>query len=385
MPLIDNTINMPAIILVNLMGLIVLFSIFIGCDWRRLRSTNTVKALVLMSISIAVACVLEPLAYLREGYSPFLGYILNALVFFVHCIPPVAWVMMIASHLGVKISRLHKLFLRLYLIVSALVLILNFFIPLVFSVDSQGIYRREKGFIYLLVVGLAIAFDGVLVSYRARFRSDRIKFFLVWAFLAPALLGRVIQTAWYGVSTAVPFLAISVSCCALCLQNERLNRDSHTNLYNRAYLYALESRLSKHATHAYTIIFLDINSFKSINDTYGHVEGDKALIRVADVLREVVGDRGEVIRYAGDEFFVLFNSPDNKESEVLISSIDSALASLPVDPEKPYTLSVSSGYSSIDFRSESIDEVLDKSDSLMYEKKREYYYNNNKSDRRNKN
>lgn len=378
----QGEINIPAIIVINLMGLAVLFAIGVGSDWRTVRRTTTVKALLLMAVSVAGACILEPLAYLLDGCNLVLSYIVNTLLYFTHCILPIGWVMMIASHLSVKLSSVHKWILRVYLIVSALVMLANFFVPIVFVVDVKGEYSRCVGYFVVLAIGLLICFDGVLISFRTRSRSDRIKFFPVWAFLVPALLGRAIQTAWYGLSTAVPFLAVSIGCCALCLQNERLYRDSHTHLYNRTYLNTLQDRLSKHATHAYTAIFLDVNCFKAINDTYGHVEGDKALIRLAEVLKDLVADKGEVIRYAGDEFFILYNSPEQAEAECLVYAIDDALASLPIDEEKPYRLSVSTGYCSLDFRYESMDEVLDKVDQLMYEQKRQYYSNNTLFDRR---
>lgn len=370
-----GAINIPAIITINLMGLVVLFSIFIGSDWRIVRRTNTVKALLLMAISVAVACILEPVCYLQDSTNQFVSYILNTIVYYVHCITPVGWVMMIASHLNVKLSSFHKIFLVVYLIGSALLLIINTFIPVVFYIDAKGEYSRSDGYFYLLAVGLAIAVDGVLISFRAKHKSDRIKFFPVWAFLVPAILGRVIQTLWYGLSTAVPFLAISIGCCALCLQNERLYRDSNTHLYNRTYLKSLELRLSKHASHAYIAIFLDVNRFKLINDTYGHLEGDRALNNVALVLRDLVADKGEVIRYAGDEFFILYNSSNQDDALKLVDLINEKLKELPQETAKPYTLSVSAGVSVLDLRTESIDDVLDRTDKLMYEKKRELYKN----------
>ncbi len=382
MPQGVNSINIPAIIMVNLMGLILLFAIFVGSDWRNIRRTNAVKALLLMAVSVACCCILEPLAFLKNGTNRPVGYLLNTLYCFIQSVWPVGWVIMVVSYLNVKLSRLHKLALFGYLIAMALILIANIFVPIVFTVDAQGTYDRAGGYLFIVAGAMAVILDGALLPYLARYRSDRIKFFPVWAFLVPAIIGRVIQTIWHGISAAVPFLAVSIGCCALCMQNERFYRDSHTHLFNRAYLNTLGIRLSKHASRAYTAIFVDVNDFKTINDTYGHVEGDRALIRLADVLRELVADKGEVIRYAGDEFFILYNSPDQQEAEILVKSIDDALATLPVDPEKPYRLSVSAGFCPLDFRIESLDEVLDRVDKLMYEKKREYYCNNEHNDRR---
>lgn len=381
MPEGESVINIPAIFMVNLMGLIVLFVIAVGSDWRRVRRTNAVNALIVMAVSVALCCILEPLSFLQDGGDRTLSYFLNTFYCLFHCIWPVGWVMLIASYLNVKLSRLHKWALYGYLIAMAVILIINLFTPVIFSVSENGVYSRASGYLYILGLAVFFVFDGAFLSYRARHRSDRIKFFPVWAFLVPAIIGRIIQTVWYGLSAAVPFLAVSIGCCALCMQNERFYRDSLTLLYNRSYFNTLENRLSKRATHAYTAIFADINYFKSINDTFGHTEGDKALIRVADVLRENVSDKGEVIRYAGDEFFILYNSPNEEDAEALINSINASLEALPIDPEKPYRMTISAGYCPVDFRNESMEEVLDRVDKLMYEKKRAFYRDNEQNRR----
>lgn len=372
MSLLSNNINIPSIIAINLMGLVVLFTIFIGSDWRIVRRTTTVKALLLMAISVAIGCILEPICYMQDSTSRIGSYILNSLLHYVHCITPIGWIMMISTHLNVKISRIHKIFLIVYLLVFVIVLVVNLFVPILFYIDDKGTYTRSAGYIIFLVVGLSVVFDGVIISFKTRHRSDRIKFFPVWAFLIPALLGRAIQTVWYGLSTAVPFLAVSIGCCALCLQNERLYRDTHTHLYNRTYLKSLEQRLKKQSSHIFTAIFLDVNKFKSINDTYGHLEGDRALIRVAEALRDSVADKGEVIRYAGDEFFILYNSSID-DAKKLVDSINEQLSKLQIDTGKLYSLSVSAGIASLDLKNESIDDVLDRTDKLMYENKRGNY------------
>jgi diguanylate cyclase (GGDEF)-like protein len=84
--------------------------------------------------------------------------------------------------------------------------------------------------------------------------------------------------------------------------------DELTNVYNRRFLFQyFESKIAwENLSKApLSLIMMDVDNFKGVNDTYGHQIGDKALVWVADILREVAGDEGLPIRYAGDEFMML--------------------------------------------------------------------------------
>jgi diguanylate cyclase (GGDEF)-like protein len=91
--------------------------------------------------------------------------------------------------------------------------------------------------------------------------------------------------------------------------------DELTGLYNRRFLFNyFQSKISWDAVedHPVSLIMLDIDHFKQINDTYGHQVGDQALVWVAGLLKEVAGDEGIAIRYAGDEFINLLPSADKR-------------------------------------------------------------------------
>nr|WP_086940915.1 sensor domain-containing diguanylate cyclase [Thaumasiovibrio occultus] len=86
--------------------------------------------------------------------------------------------------------------------------------------------------------------------------------------------------------------------------------DSLTDLYNRGAFHAKSATAVKKAAKDNTplcLIFIDMDDFKSINDTYGHQAGDKALRHVADAIKATFGDNAVVGRIGGDEFAVLLN------------------------------------------------------------------------------
>lgn len=89
---------------------------------------------------------------------------------------------------------------------------------------------------------------------------------------------------------------------------EELHYDSLTGVYNKKAItdYA-KSVLKEEKKNRVTLVILDIDHFKEVNDTYGHLLGDKILTRVGNRLRSLVGDDGVVGRIGGDEFMIVFN------------------------------------------------------------------------------
>ncbi|WP_165967895.1 sensor domain-containing diguanylate cyclase [Sapientia aquatica] len=97
----------------------------------------------------------------------------------------------------------------------------------------------------------------------------------------------------------------------------KLRFDRLTQIYNREFLIAQIEFLERHALQhpkenvCFTLLFLDLDRFKVINDTYGHAAGDQLLIVIAARLKSAVRDTDTVARYGGDEFVVLLNGTSN--------------------------------------------------------------------------
>ena len=91
--------------------------------------------------------------------------------------------------------------------------------------------------------------------------------------------------------------------------------DELTNIYNRRFLYQyFQAKVSweKLSKDPLSIIMIDVDNFKRVNDAHGHQVGDAALVWVANILRAVTGQEGLPIRYAGDEFMMLFAHCDKQ-------------------------------------------------------------------------
>ena len=107
-------------------------------------------------------------------------------------------------------------------------------------------------------------------------------------------------------------------------------RDPLTNLYNYRYFMKLLTEMFEKSTGSpFTIIMIDLDHFKQINDRFGHENGNRVLTGVAARLVEIVGDKGTVARYGGEEFIVLLPDADGQAAYLLADTIRIRLSDEP--------------------------------------------------------
>lgn len=120
--------------------------------------------------------------------------------------------------------------------------------------------------------------------------------------------------------------------------------DELTGLWNRRYLFGELEKLTVKSPKPLAVLNIDLNKFKQINDTLGHAAGDKVLMSVAQLLKQVVGSHGVVSRLGGDEFIVLLFRPN--ETEAIVEKIHDAASRLEISWEgEKVLISLSIGFS----------------------------------------
>lgn len=116
-----------------------------------------------------------------------------------------------------------------------------------------------------------------------------------------------------------------------------------------------------------TLVLFDLDDLKPINDAFGHVEGDEALITFAKVLHQVLPD--EVIGRIGGDEFVAFIADDGGKIEQLISQLQTALQQVKDAQNKSYLIRFSAGFVSQTQNPMSVEEMIEVADAKMYEHK----------------
>jgi diguanylate cyclase (GGDEF)-like protein len=151
--------------------------------------------------------------------------------------------------------------------------------------------------------------------------------------------------------------------------------DELTCLYNRRGFFAAAAQQLKLAirnTQSLLLLFCDLDNLKKINDSYGHREGDMALIRTADALEQAFRDSDILARLGGDEFVVLASEASSQTQEVLLRRLEKNLKKSNAN-ESRYELSLSVGVARFDpKRAISLGELMAQADEAMYEQKQNH-------------
>ena len=150
--------------------------------------------------------------------------------------------------------------------------------------------------------------------------------------------------------------------------------DELTGLYNRRGFLTLaqqQLKLAKRGHRELVLLFIDMDDFKEINDTFGHGEGDTALKRASAILKHTFRDSDIIARLGGDEFVVLATDTGADGREIIINRLRQELRDRNEQDGYPYSLSFSVGAARFDPESSpSVEDLLAAADSMLYEQKR---------------
>lgn len=263
------------------------------------------------------------------------------------------------------------------LIVFLVVLVTSPWTGAIFYIDADNCYVRGKLFAVHVVVTLIYALGATILALnhcRRETQEERCKELLCLAgFVILPMCGGILQVVFYGLELMLPFTAASLLMIYIDVQQRQVTRDALTGLNNRRrleqYLTELDEQdWGKDSCH---LILLDVNRFKKINDTYGHVTGDSVLKLVADQMKKVYGNTHSFLaRYGGDEFVIVLKGKTDSEAAESLRTLHESIAKMNWGEGSPWKITVSAGcarYGEVPMRS--VRELMKLADSRMYEEK----------------
>lgn len=146
--------------------------------------------------------------------------------------------------------------------------------------------------------------------------------------------------------------------------------DKLTGLFNRPYFdvaYKQQIALAKRYKDDFTILFLDIDNFKDINDTYGHAAGDEALRQLGEIINLQKRDSDVAARYGGEEFVLLLTHTDNVSGYIFAERLRQSIENLKFyHHDQCISLTISGGIASFPFNSQNPEQLLQMADSAVY-------------------
>jgi len=149
--------------------------------------------------------------------------------------------------------------------------------------------------------------------------------------------------------------------------------DELTGLYNRRGFLALAERqlkLGRRSGRGILLVFIDVDGLKQLNDTFGHAEGDRTLMRAGGVLEKTFRESDVVARFGGDEFAVLAIEASRHNQETIAARLRENLRQMNDEDSGP-AISLSWGVARFDPQSKtSIGQLMAQADQAMYDDKR---------------
>ena len=257
-----------------------------------------------------------------------------------------------------------------------LVIVFLFARPLLISeqLEVQPLY-----YVFLVTVPIIYIVTIVFFSLR-RARSEenpveKRKYLYIGIFPLLVIFGGLLQVAVLP-NTPIFCFASTILMLIFYIQSmqTQISMDPLTRLNNRGQLYRYVSQKSSLFIEGrkVCVVMIDVNDFKSVNDTWGHSEGDRALILIAEALRKVAGSCSMPVflsRFGGDEFLLIAHPLREEELKELVDDIRREIDRKCKEENTPYQLSVSVGYDELKPEHDSFQLCQQRADVKMYQNK----------------
>lgn len=298
-------------------------------------------------LSLIIITALSSISWIFDGLTEFriISYWIQFFAIILSTLPAILWMCYIDFNIfhderGLK-RRRHIYFIPLF--INTFILLINLFKQgLIYSMSESNVYSRGPYYftvsisIYILIFAAYIYFflhKNLIVGRLTQ---------VIILFLVIPIAGSIIQVLFYGVSLHWPSTTLVLLMTYLALEQSKTSRDTLTDLNTRSqFEQRLNFKIKKN--DPFSLILIDMNDFKYINDNFGHNEGDKVLKLVSSILISDTNPEDLVCRYGGDEFILLIESEQNNICSKIIERLDSTLADLN-SKNDDYRISMSYGY-----------------------------------------
>lgn len=294
----------------NIYAVIILVILLITIH-RKSYIKNFGRTMFISAIYVTLAVVIiEPLTWIFDGMHFYGAYLLEYVTnFLLVLIAPVICGLMI-SYVDYYIfkdrDRVKKrCFYLVPTIFTFIVLIINIFYPLYFSVDREFVGYHVESFLWVQYV-MIILYYLFMIVFTLKHRKKTFGY-AVWIFLvffSLPIIGMLVQLIVSEFFFSWTSIVLSLLVIYLFLESTTGEKDYLTKLYSRQSYekYVVNLIDSK---KEFSILFMDLDHFKDINDTHGHFAGDQMLIQFGKILEKVYYPNTMISRLAGDEFIIV--------------------------------------------------------------------------------
>lgn len=285
------------------------------------------------------------------------------------------WFIYVSFRLRTGVSKRHVRRMRKYMTVLkgtyAVFVLLTPQTHWLFRITEENICENGRLYYISYLISITLLLTTLVASVKTCLseisseQRNECYYLVVCAMIA--LCGMVFQHILDDWWLAAPSLALAILFIYLNTQNRQITTDALTGLNNRReFDQQIVKKAEQFHGNNWGILMLDVDDFKSINDTLGHAVGDEALWEAADILRRTLGeDKTFLSRYGGDEFAVIGAWESEEEVHMAISRVEEEAARFNELSGKKYKLSLSIGYAMWD-EVRMLEGLVEKADERMY-------------------
>lgn len=362
----------------SILSLIVLSILYLDARSRLERKFTLYNLFMNLVLLNMVLIIIDLLTWVFDGTPGFqyelIIYAVNFLLFVIEPVGLALWILYanyLVFHDENRIAKLKK-YLSIPLMINALLSIVSLFTGFFFRIDELNFYHRgDLYWVHLLLCIILLLYPFPFI-FKNRKNISKKLFSSLLLFIIPITIGTTLQVLFYGVTYTWSGMMLSLLIVYLTIQDRESSTDFLTEVYNRKQLdHYIKNKINiNKKKEPFSIILLDLDKFKEINDKFGHDVGDEALQDAVKVLRKCLRQNDFLARYGGDEFLIVMDICTPQMLEMTIQRIKDNFEEFNRDSQKPYMLSFSSGHYLYDYRSNmNAKDLLKHVDKLMYQDK----------------
>ena len=304
-----------------------------------------------------------------------LNLVINALFLASGIVIGCVWYLYVLETLGYKITRRMMVLVMLPGAVFTVLNILSIWTGWIFTVTAENVYVRGPLFWLQEVIAVAVLLVSLLhcIIRLLDRRTDvprAVVVKLIRFYIIP-VIGTLAAMPFSGMPGTWTCAAVSIVLMYLESQDQEVLRDSLTGLNNRKTVPAVfeDYRRQSGGGKQLYLLMMDLDSFKKINDSFGHPTGDQALRSAARLFTQSLdGRKAMVARTGGDEFLMLAFFPDDAGAEAFIAELKGRFADYNREKNLPVPLAVSVGYCAC-APEQTLQACMEQADAMLYAEK----------------
>lgn len=370
---------------VNIICILILLMIMekVRDENRALKTYNIYRKL-LISITLFLVCDLLVGVFIETMFpvSKFILLLSNSLYFLFGVLN----VYYFNEYLGVRTEFIQdskgKVVRVLPVLLVIIMLVVNLFVKNIFFIDEFNLYHQGKLLFLYYVISYSY-FINVIVNFVTTWKKEKqsqqeFKKLVIWA-LFP-LIALIVQV--FNHRTTLIGVGFTISVLMIFLDGVKNNStiDELTGINNRRAFNISANKLFSDNNNVMFLMLADVNDFKKINDEYGHLMGDRALVDIAFMLKMAIKKTKKnyfLARFGGDEFIIVGKYDNEDTIKELIDSIKKE-EDLINNSNKSYKITMSIGYAIKNNSHLSVDDLISEADATMYANKKQVKNKNKK-------